>query len=91
MYHERFGGLIGAYRLIGYKCDRDMSHFDRDRKIWEVRREFPSTIADELRLLRATASYDWQSKMVTVNDSLTIRAVVSRWRRSATPTDGYCD
>ena len=45
-----------------------------------MRREFPSTVADELRRLRATASYDWQSKMVTVNDILTIRVVVSRCR-----------
>jgi hypothetical protein len=80
IYHDRFGSLIEAYRLIGYKCDRDMSHFDRDREIWRLRREFPIAIADELRLLRATASYDWQSKMVKVNNSLTIRAVVSRCR-----------
>lgn len=69
-----------AYRLIGYKYRRDMSHFERDRKVWEVCLDFPVVIANELRLRKASASFDWQSKVVTVNDSLIIRAVVGRCR-----------
>ena len=69
-----------AYRLIGYQCDRDMSHIDRDRTIQGLRRDFSTLIADELRRLRASVSFDWQSQRLTVNDTLTIRTVVARCR-----------
>jgi DNA invertase Pin-like site-specific DNA recombinase len=80
LYAQRFGGLLEAYRLIGHKCDRDMSYIERDRGIHEVRRDFPLFIADELRRLRAKVSFDWQAKRLTVNDSLKVRTVVTRCR-----------
>src|SRR5262249_21204248 len=63
-----------------YRCDRNMSYIDRDRSLQAVRRQFWTHIADELRRLRVSVTFDWQSKRLTVNDSLTIRAVVTRCR-----------
>jgi hypothetical protein len=69
-----------AYRRIGYEGDRDMSYIDRDRKLMAVRREFSTLIADELRRLKASVTFDWQSQRLTVNESLTVRTVVARCR-----------
>jgi DNA invertase Pin-like site-specific DNA recombinase len=80
VYNDRFGGLMEAYRRIGYKCDRDMSYIDRDRKVQAVRREFSVLISDELRRLRASVTFDWQSQRLTVNGSMTVRTVVTRCR-----------
>jgi hypothetical protein len=45
-----------------------------------VRREFSTLIADELRRLRASVTFDWQSQRLTVNESMTVRTVVTRCR-----------
>jgi DNA invertase Pin-like site-specific DNA recombinase len=80
VYRERFGGLTEAYRRVGYTVSRDMSYIERDRNLRDMRRDFSTRVADELCRLKATTAYDWQSKTLIVNDSLTVRMVVTRCR-----------
>jgi DNA invertase Pin-like site-specific DNA recombinase len=48
-YDERFGGLVEAYKRIGYKPARDYSHLDAYRYFRRVSRAKAVEVADKLR------------------------------------------
>ncbi|HWZ30388.1 MAG TPA: recombinase family protein [Bryobacteraceae bacterium] len=79
-YNARFGGLMEAYRKIGYQPERNLAYVDRDRMLLPIRRRFTAMILDGLRRLGVSAMQDSRTKLLQVNGNLTVRCVVARCR-----------
>jgi hypothetical protein len=80
VYHVRFGGLLEAYRRIGYHPDRNFSYVERERSLLPIRRGFTVTIIDELTRSGASVRQDARTKLLIVNGNLRVRVCVSRCR-----------
>jgi hypothetical protein len=80
VYHARFGGLLEAYRRIGYKPPRNCSYVERDRKLLPMRRAFTASVISALTRLGVSVRNDAQTKLLVVNEKFTIRLSVARCR-----------
>jgi DNA invertase Pin-like site-specific DNA recombinase len=80
VYNVRFGGLAEAYRLIGYQPVRNLSYVERDRALLPIRRRFIVSVMDELVSLGASVRQDARTKLVVVNQNLTMRLVIAPCR-----------
>ena len=90
-YNARFGTLAEAYRRIGFTPTRNIDHFDRDRAVRAVRREFTTTIMNELKGMGAKVVQNSRTKLLFFNGTLTIRLVVAPCRplRDECKSDGW--
>jgi DNA invertase Pin-like site-specific DNA recombinase len=90
-YNARFGTLVEAYRRIGFTPTRNIDHFDRDRPVRAVRRDFTTTVMNELKGLGAKVVQNSRTKLLSVNGTLTIRLVVAPCRplRDECKSDGW--
>ena len=80
VYAMRFGGLLEAYRRIGYHPPGNFSYVERDRKLLPMRRGFVATVISELQRLGASVQQEARTKLLLVNGSFTIRVAVARCR-----------
>jgi hypothetical protein len=78
VYAARFGGLLEAYRRIGYEPPGNFSYVERDRKLLPMRRNFVATVISALQRLGASVRQGARTKLLLVNGSLTIRVAVAR-------------
>jgi DNA invertase Pin-like site-specific DNA recombinase len=85
MYNSRFGGLVEAYRRIGYQHPRNLSYVERDRKILPIRKGFTETVVDELTKGGASVRQDSRTKLLWINETLSIRVAVMRCRSRKHP------
>lgn len=81
-YAYRFGGLVAAYRLIGYDPGRDLS-FIEDNK--HIRRMHPEVIAEVLLRIRALGGavrVEEGSDFLIINEEIKASLVISRCGRN---------
>jgi hypothetical protein len=78
VYESRFGGLTEAYRLIGYKPQRNLSFVAAYKDLWPLRKAFTAQVVAAFERLGATANEHWRSKLVIVNDRFRFRVTVAR-------------
>lgn len=78
VYRTRFGGLLRAYTLIGYKPDHDYSHL----KINEALRSFYSEIIEDFKgeILKSNCHIDEYkyAPMLYINDEFLISVLVTK-------------
>ena len=79
-YNARFGGLIEAYKRIGYEPERNLAYVERDRKLLPIRRRFTAIILSELRRMGVSAMQDSRTKLLDLSGNMTVRCVVTRCR-----------
>ena len=84
LYRERFGGLLEAYRRIGYTPPRDYSFRDMTEAIKSSHKERVATLVADLRHTGATVSLDEGADLLTVNNEVHLRYLTVRCCR-----DGY--
>jgi len=80
VYNARFGGLIEAYRRIGYQLSRSYSHIERDRKLLPIRREFVEAVVRELSDAGASVRRNARPKLLVIGGAITVRVMVARCR-----------
>lgn len=78
VYESRFGGLSEAYKLIGYKPDRNLTYVAKEKQFLPLRRAFTAQVVSEFQRLGASAKQNWKSKLVIVNNRLRFRVSVAR-------------
>ena len=81
MYTVRFGGLLEAYRRIGFAASRNMDHVERDRTVLSLRRRFTATVIAELQRTGVSIRHNSRTKFIEVDGFLTARLVVTRCRK----------
>jgi len=77
-YKSRFGGLIRAYRLIGYSPDVDYTYVEVNRRL---RERYPDVVAEVVSQLRAQGSkveQDAKTDLLLVNHEILVSLVLSR-------------
>lgn len=77
-YRARFGGLVRAYSLIGYRPGRDYRYLEINQALRAMLPDLVSEIVTGLERSNATTLHDQQTGLITVNDEFTISIVVAR-------------
>ena len=81
-FKHRFGGIVNAYRLIGFDPRIDYSHLDLNRRLLYLKRELVASLI--LRLSEAGVSVGWRRRMRTVVLNQEVRVQVVLIRNSPT-------
>ena len=83
-YRTRFGSLLRAYQLAGYRPDRDYRYLEINRALGQLH---PQLIDDMLRELNAAGAHvtrDLSTDLLLINGEYTASMVLSRCRQTAT-------
>ncbi len=79
LYRNRFGGLLRAYRLIGYIPERDYKYVEINQRLRVLHSDVLSkTISDIQQLCGRVISIDPGTRMIELNYNLFISIVISR-------------
>lgn len=77
-YQNRFGSLLRAYSLVGFKPDRDYRYIEINRRL---RGKHVDIVRDALSGVEAVGGQvnrDPQSNILTINDEFTVSIVIAR-------------
>jgi hypothetical protein len=78
-YNARFGGLVEAYRRIGYEPARGgLSFVDCFKKLVPKRRQFTQMVLGRFKEMGLPVIQDSRTKLVYLNDNMTVRFLVAR-------------
>lgn len=78
VFAGRFGSLLRAYRLVGYRPDRDYRYIEDNR---ELRRRHPEVVSEIVAGIRAVGGrvdIDGETDLLRVNGEFTASVVVAR-------------
>lgn len=79
LYQSRFGGLLRAYRLIGYIPDRDYRYVEINQRLRVMHRDIVSqTVQGIETLCGRKVSIDPETNLLELNHHLFISIVISR-------------
>jgi DNA invertase Pin-like site-specific DNA recombinase len=79
-YTRHFGGMIQAYKLIGYRPRCDYSYIELNRQIQKQRDDYAQAIIQRLRDLGASVEVHPHSNFVRVNGEFTAAIICTRCR-----------
>lgn len=82
VYRHRFGSLIRAYELIGYRPVRDYRYLEANRALRELHCQQCDSIIDQLRENGARVQRNPVSDLLTVNEEFTTSLVLARCRET---------
>lgn len=79
VYRNRFGGLLRAYRLIGYIPERDYRYVEINQRLRAVHSDVLSqTVSDIEKICGRTIFVDPSTNMLELNYNLFISIIISR-------------
>ncbi|HTM81953.1 recombinase family protein [Asticcacaulis sp.] len=82
-YAYRFGGLVGAYRLIGYEINRDLSFIEDNRHIRRMHPEIVAGVIERIGEMGGRVTVDPDTDLLIVNDEVEASLVICRCTQSA--------
>jgi DNA invertase Pin-like site-specific DNA recombinase len=82
-FRNRFRSLSRAYKLIGYRPERDDSYIEINQAIREKHRLICDKVSQELRAAGATIAGEAKNGLLLVNGQLTTSLVLARCRETA--------
>jgi len=77
-YASRFGSLIRAYELIGWKPQRDYAYIEINRILRQQHARLVNDIIDKLRSLGAAVETNPENDLLTINGEYTNSLVLAR-------------
>jgi hypothetical protein len=83
-YRSRFGSLIRAYGLVGYRPYRDYRYIEINRALRQLHPKVMATVIAELQANGGTVRRDPSSDLLTINDEFTASVVIARCRQTQT-------
>jgi DNA invertase Pin-like site-specific DNA recombinase len=83
-YRSRFGSLIRAYGLVGYRPHRDYRYIEINRALRQLHPKVMATVITELQANGGTVRRDPSSDLLTINDEFTASVVIARCRQTQT-------
>lgn len=81
-YQSRFGSLIRAYELIGFKPDRDFRYVEINRMLRALHQRTVAEVIDGLCTQGGNLSRDARTDLLTVNGEFTTSIVIARCRET---------
>lgn len=78
VYGTRFGGLLRAYELIGYRPERDYSFLEINRALRRWRPNVVAGVVEQMQAVGATVNHNTQTDLLTVNDEWTASVIIAR-------------
>ena len=82
VYQTRFGGLVKAYRLVGYIPDHDYGYLEINRHLRQLREPFVADVIQQLEQIGARASRDKQSGLLLINGEYSASILLARSRQT---------
>lgn len=79
-YHDRFGSLLKAYELIGYKPPNLITRNEAWQEGRNRRRRVLSNIFADFRRLGLTVRFDWNRRAYIVDNKVTLAAYMLKYR-----------
>jgi DNA invertase Pin-like site-specific DNA recombinase len=77
-YRSRFGSLLRAYQLIGYRPTRDYRYLQINQRLRSLHPEVLSQIDAGIAATGGRTSTDPENGLVTINDELTVSVAIAR-------------
>lgn len=77
-YQSRFGSLLRAYSLVGFKPDRDYGYIAINKRLRSVHTEIIQDIVSGIEGGGGLVEHEPQSNILTINDELTVSIVIAR-------------
>ncbi len=77
-YQSRFGSLLRAYSLVGFKPDRDYRYIEINKRLRGVHADIVSDVVAGVDAVGGTADRDAQTDLITINDEFTVSIVIAR-------------
>ena len=79
VFKTRFGGLLRAYRMIGYTPERDYKYVVINQKLRTLHAEVVSNVVHNIeKLCGRRIPIDFENGLLELNDNLSISIVISR-------------
>lgn len=83
IYRSRFGGLLRAYKLIGYDPRHDYSYIEINKNICSINKNLINEVIEKVKLLNGWVTTVDESELFCVNDEFTISIRLARCQRLA--------
>jgi len=83
-YRTRFGSLLRAYQLAGYRPDRDYRYLEINRSLGQLHPRLIDDMLQELNAAGAHVTRDLATDLLLINGEYTASMVLSRCRQTAT-------
>lgn len=77
-YRQRFGGLVRAYRLVGYDPGRDYRYLDINRQLRAGRPQVVEAVVSALTGVNGKVERDARTDLLRVNGEWTLSVVLAR-------------
>lgn len=81
-YQRRFGSLIRAYELIGFKPDRDYRYIEINRKLRQMHGSVVSDTIGAIEGLGGTVSRNPITDLLTINGEFSTSIVIARCQQT---------
>lgn len=82
VYKHRFGSLLTAYGLVGFKPDHDFAYIEINRYLNGLRDPLIKQITDKLGEIGATVHQDEQNDVLLINEQYTVDFIMTRCRQT---------
>ena len=83
-YQSRFGSLIRAYELVGFKPDRDYRYIEINRTLRQMHHDVVAETIASIEDLGGAVSRNPVTDLLTVNDEFTASLVIARCQPTRT-------
>jgi DNA invertase Pin-like site-specific DNA recombinase len=86
-YRSRFGSLLRAYSLVGFRPRRDYRYIEINRMLRKLYPGIVDEIVGRLRVIGCTVQQDSETDLLSVNNEFTSSVVIARCRHM--PSGAY--
>ncbi|HAX90728.1 MAG TPA: recombinase family protein [Rhodospirillaceae bacterium] len=83
-YAHRFGGLVSAYKLIGYDPGIDYSYQEINKHLRSLFPEISEGVIKGIKEAGGSATHDFKTPLIIVNDEIALSIVIARCQRTET-------
>lgn len=81
-YRCRFGSLLRAYSLVGYRPRRDYRYIEINRGLRQIHADIFEAVVTRLAQAGATVRQDSELGLIVVNDEFRLSVVIARCRKT---------
>jgi hypothetical protein len=77
-YSQRFGSLLRAYALVGFRPDRDYRYLEINRRLREMHPQIVAQTVEQILKLGGRVEIDPDTQIISVNKEFSVSLVLSR-------------
>lgn len=81
-YQSRFGSLLRAYSLVGFKPDRDYRYIEINKRLRGLHSDIIRDTVSGVEAVGGQVNCDPQSDILTINEEFTVSIVIARFMQT---------